>query len=238
METLDVNLLVRQILADIGGGTANGIVRPEVPKVAVQDENDGVLRLTQKVVSVADLANSWGKFRRLIVPKNAILTPSVKDELRKRGIELSLDDAAEANDANGKNLNVWIASHRVKQEPTVLLEHIKKQYHISFCKFDCILEMMKAASNELRPNCGAMLAMVLSGYTAAAICVANRYENIRAVAGYDAMSLKNDAAQIGANMFVIDPGKVGGFKAKELVNVFLGAGVQSVPEFLKAKVAP
>ena len=238
METLDVNLLVRKILADISGDTMPVVVRPEIPKNPKQEDNDGVLRLTQKVVSVADLANSWGKFRKLVVPKNAILTPSVKDELRKRGVEYSMDDAARENTPSSTDFSVWIAWHKIKQQPTGLLEQIKKQHSTHEYKFDCILETMKAASDALHIGGDVMLAVVLSGYTAAAICVANRHENIRAVAGHDVMVLKNDAIQIGANMLVVDPGKMGKFKTKELVKTFLDGGVRPIPEFLAAKVTP
>jgi hypothetical protein len=46
------------------------------------------LTLSDKVITLRSLENRLGGMTRLIVPKNAVVSPAAKDELKQRKIEL------------------------------------------------------------------------------------------------------------------------------------------------------
>jgi hypothetical protein len=46
------------------------------------------LRLTEKVITTRTIEGHLAGVSRLIIPKRAVVTPAVRDELKKRNIEL------------------------------------------------------------------------------------------------------------------------------------------------------
>jgi hypothetical protein len=54
--------------------------------------DDGTVKLTERLVTMATLDGRLGNMKRLIVAKKAIVTPLVKDELRSRKITLEYAD--------------------------------------------------------------------------------------------------------------------------------------------------
>lgn len=87
---IDVDGLVRQVLADLGFAQSVALVPTPHLKQKVET-NPGELRLQVKVLTLSDLQEQLGHFRRLIVPEKTLITPSVRDELRKRNVELCFD---------------------------------------------------------------------------------------------------------------------------------------------------
>ncbi len=217
MQTIDINSLVRQILSDLAPKPVN-----------VAPKTEAIPRIASRVVSLAEL-EKIGDAKKLIVSEKAVITPAVRDELRKRGIELVTENQ-QAITVGTEKLNVWLALHLQKKESTALFDFLAKNYGFEKATFDCILKTMDAAEEKLLAQ--STSCVVLSGYSAAAMCVANRHANIRAVLGFDPTMLKADADQIGANLLVVDPVRSGPFKLQSLVKTFLADGVRKVPKFL------
>ncbi len=217
MQTIDINSLVRQILSDLAPKTVEGAPKTEA-----------IPRIASRVVSLAEL-EKIGDTNKLIVPEKAVITPAVRDELRKRGIEL-VTEKQQSITVGAEKLNVWLALHLQKKEPTALFDFLAKNYGFEKASFDCILKTMDAAEEKLLSQ--STSCVVLSGYSAAAMCVANRHANIRAVLGSDPTKLKTDADQIGANLLVVDPIRSGPFKLQSLVKTFLAGGMRKIPKFL------
>ena len=218
---IDINTLVQKILSDLNP--------PKEPAQSVPLETG--YRVSSKVISLAQL-DKLGGAKRLIVPEKAVITPAVRDEIRRRQIEIVTENAI-PNAPNGSTkLKVWLAFHAQKKEPTAILDYLAKNYEFEKAAFECVLETMRAASEILRAETNQTSCIVLSEYSAAAVCVANRNENIRAVLGTEPNTLKIDAEQIGANLLVIDPTRSGLYKTQAMVKSFLADGVRKVPKYL------
>ncbi len=234
---IDIERLVRRVLTDLQPAML------AVPNLAesklVQPTSavaTGEMRLSNRVITLTELKERLETIKRLIVPEKAIITPAVRDELRKRNIELVFGGGAESSQNRSEGIpRVWLGLHLLKKEPTVLIDRLKKEYALRQQSFECILEAMKQAARELQEEPTRSLAVVLTNYSAGAMCIANRHPGLRAVLGFEPAALKIDAAQTGANVLVLDPDRSGPFKSRELLKTFLDGGVRKVPGYLRGQ---
>ncbi|MGL6226757.1 MAG: hypothetical protein ACRC10_09050 [Thermoguttaceae bacterium] len=211
----------------------------------------GELRLQVKVLTLSDLQEQLGNLRRLIVPEKTIITPSVRDELRKRNVELCFEkvektaqntqsiqsvetvkSGRERVDRADSQLRVWLGLHLIRQEPSGLLEFLQKQYAISRQFYKCVLEVMDEAESALIDRPKEILGIVLTPHSALAMCAGNRHKAIRAVLGTEINLLQRDTREIGANLLVLDPNRSNPYKTRELVKTFLNEGPKNGPEYL------
>lgn len=261
MQSIDIDDLVKQILSDLVSPVPQATVAPSgvtpqkpVPQRDVEDsskQKTSVIRIDAQVITLAQInevsAGQGGAIDRIVVPQKAVITPSVRDELRKRNITIEFDTLVSATLPAVSNTNiavklavpdpgtlhVWLALHALKQEPKPLIEFLSRQYTLRQESFQCILKTMQAACEQLDFSTKPTSCVVLSTASAAALCVANRQgDTIRAVLGHDPATLKTDADQIGANLLVVDPERSGIFKTQNLVKMFLSDGVRKIPNFL------
>ena len=67
-----------------------------------QEEADAVVRLTAHVITMDQVRNTAGnrQVRRILVPTGAVVTPSAKDEMKKRRLELVYDGPSAALSAS------------------------------------------------------------------------------------------------------------------------------------------
>ena len=224
---IDINTLVQKILSDLNPPKESAQNVQETPA------QETGYRVSSKVISLAQL-DKLGSAKRLVVPEKAVITPAVRDEIRRRQIEIVTENAIPNTPNSSAKLKVWLALHAQKKEPTVILDYLAKNYEFEKTAFECVLETMQAASEILRAETNRTSCIVLSEYSAAAVCVANRKENIRAVLGTEPNTLKIDAEQIGANLLVIDPIRSGLYKTQAMVKSFLADGVRKVPKYLES----
>jgi hypothetical protein len=81
MSDIDVETIIREVIRRL---VAMG-------NELSQDDN-GTVKLTERLVTMATLDGRLTNAKRLIVPKRAVVTPLVKDELRNRKISLEYAD--------------------------------------------------------------------------------------------------------------------------------------------------
>ncbi len=104
--TFDIESVVREVIRRLTNGS-NGHT-PEVGADEKQNTDAGTMRLTQQVVSLAQLEGRLDRVSRLVVPRRAIVTPAVCDELRRYGITLQRDcERIEAVGAQEPKNNVY-----------------------------------------------------------------------------------------------------------------------------------
>jgi len=218
---IDINALVRQILSDLTPKLEQGVT---VAK-KMESVSENTPRISAKVVSLEEL-KKLGEIKRVIVPEKAVMTPAVRDEIRKRNIEIVMENMGRDSTESEKQ-RVWLALHLQKKEPTTLIDFLAKNFELEKAPFECILETMDVAAAQKS------LCIVMTGYSAPAMCIANRRESIRAVLGTDPTVLKTDADQIGANLLIVDPHRCGQYKTQSLLKIFLTGGMRKIPTFLR-----
>ena len=80
----EIEAIVREVLRRLAHA---GSVTP--PVAVAPPAASGELRIDRRVVTLAALDGAPDSLRRLIVPRNAVVTPAVQDELKNRGVALA-----------------------------------------------------------------------------------------------------------------------------------------------------
>ena len=108
--SVDIDRLVRMVMSDLGiqnsGENSSAVPLPvssetnfaKITPSGSKSADQTVLRLTSRVVTLDQLQgiSQNGLIRRVAVPVKAVITPSVRDEIKKRGWELVFDAAIPA----------------------------------------------------------------------------------------------------------------------------------------------
>ena len=80
MSDIDIEYIVREVIRRLTAAAAE------------PSRSDGdTVKLTERLVTMATLDGRLANVKRLIVVKKAVVTPLVKDELKKRKIALEYD---------------------------------------------------------------------------------------------------------------------------------------------------
>ncbi len=245
---IDIDRVVREVLADLGAGPAEGAPggtgslsgsadggsRGEAPAGKPPVAPGGELILTARVVTLSEVEGRLGAVRRLVVPPQAVITPAVRDELIRKNVSLAYAPPAAARATAPVRLVLVAAGSRVDPAPLVAAlsnEGIEVQEHRS----DCLIAATDQLADEIaKPD---TLGLLLTRHTAAGLCLANRLRGVRAVSGADAGAASAAAASVGANLLVVDPGTLSLFQLKHIVTEFCRAGTRQCPEVFKERLA-
>jgi ribose 5-phosphate isomerase RpiB len=80
------------------------------------------------------------------------------------------------------------------------------------------------------------LGLLLTRYTAAALCLANRQAGVRAVTAQDAATVRRSAKSVGANLLVADPEAGSLFALRQMATEFCRDGVRQCPEVFRKRL--
>ena len=205
MDRINIDLLVQNILADLS-------FKPvAVEEPIIVDEKE--LIVESRVLSLAELTDRLDTVRKIVVSPKTVVTPSVKDVLRKRNIEI----VAKTKDIVARNNpSLWIGVHPSGVLSAKLSERIKKEFGLTAQAFGSLLELIDEAERRIESAKG----VALSNRSATIIHTANRREKIRAVLGYEPRQTQLDATELDANLLVVNPGRVGEFRVIELIKAY------------------
>lgn len=193
VEIFDIDKLVRGILADL---SAPSVPVCSEPKTDLPDQRDGIY-IDRRVISLADV-KGLGDTRKLLLAPKSILTPSAKDEIRKRKIEVSVRLpllAAERSSA------FWLAVQR----PATFPSNVVNRFDAKPDVFETVAAVVEGAVKKLTE----MRGVVLSRQAATLLCEANRHREIRAIFGCESKQTAEDADEVDANLLVLHPERVG-----------------------------
>ena len=204
----DIDLIVRNVLADL----AFKPVAESEPIVVDEKE----LVVESRVLSLAELKDRLDTVRKIVVSPKTVVTPSVKDVLRKRNIELAIKTATIKKPEYQLN-GLWLSVYPPGVLTAKLSERIKKDFGLTASVFGTLLELIDGAENSMATARG----VALSNKSASVMKAANRREKIRAVLGCEPRQTQTDTAEIDANLLVVDPVRIGEFRVIELVKNFV-----------------
>lgn len=185
---------------------------------------------TCRVVTLSALDGIGDEICRVVVPRDAVVTPAVVDRLKERGVELSRGNVrgGALNTPYELFLQCWRTPYPV--EP--LLRLLREQGHVVSAMpadkpFDAILT---ALVHRPRRGGAVRLGLVLTDRPAAAVCLANRHPRIRATWGYDVKSMSEAVESIAANLLVVQPDRLGDVALAEMVKHFVSNPQRTCPE--------
>jgi len=238
---MDVERVVREVLAELGIAPAVGEgekANPKRPGTAVPGELDkhdpSELAVDARVVTMDAVLGRLATVRRLVVSRQAVVTPAVRDELLRRGIALGYAESANGH-APAETRLVMIVSG-ADFDPAGLVAVLGREgVKVECSASDCVIAATDQLAAEVaRPD---TLGMLLTQHVAAGLCLANRLRGVRAVTGVEAPTVTAATAAVGANLLVVDPLAGSFFPLKQMVTEFCRGGARPCPNIFRARLA-
>ena len=196
MGDFDIDGLVRSILIDLS--VESKPVRTEPIEVYIDS----------RVISLADIKNRLGEAKRLFIAPKSVLTPSAKDEIRKRRIEVAVK--LPALDAE-RSSPLWLVVQKPATFPIILLN----DFQAKFEQFDTVAAIVDSAMKNLADK---IRGVALTRQAATLLREANRNDRIRAIYGFEPKQAAADAMEIDANLLVLHPERIGSRMVETIKN--------------------
>ena len=187
---------------------------------------DVSLVLHCRVVTMAEVPQLDG-VRRLVVPRGAIVTPAVQDELRRRGIDVGESDQTDGEPAAALRIVVGPLSAEFNLT-TLVAAMAREGFHAKCVTTTCLIAAVDRLAADV--SAGETLGVLLTSHVPAAMCLANRITGVRAIARHAGAAGDEAAAAVGANLLIADPKAGSLFELKRCVVEFARGGVRPCPE--------
>jgi hypothetical protein len=232
----DLEWIVREVVRRLSEQDA--AVSPAVAESASSEavaaaENE--VWLEQQVVTLATLDGTLGTARRVVVTADAVVTPSVRDLLRAKGVELCFGRRASgpAPQPDVLPLLVGIAAVRA---PTAALEKMFVEEHrgAELLVDDCLIHATQKVAQAAAA--GTRLGMIVTERPAIAVCLANRRAGVRAVWGVSVALVAAAAKTAGTNLLVVHPTEHSLHELRSITREFV-QGSHVCPETWNAALA-
>lgn len=243
--TIEIENIVREILAQLAaapketksdGGekkSDGGRRAAESGGESTDNKQASTVTVAARVVTMREIADRLPTMRRLVVSREAIVTPAVRDELLRRGIELSRADAAKSQPAA---VRLVLMTSGTDFDPTALAATLVREgFGVECSASDCLIAATESLSTELKT--ANTLGVLLTAHAAAALCLANRIGGVRAIGGASAPVVAAASAAVGANLLAVDPRAGNFYQLKQMISEYARGGVRACPEVFRAKLA-
>jgi hypothetical protein len=230
----DVERIVREVLAQLGVAPAAAEPPPApAPPAQTPAPRTDELVLTGRVITMEAVAERLNAVRRVVVPRRAIVTPAVQDELRRRNV--ALVHAAETKGKKADRPRLVLVAARTRRDPAALVRAMADQgVGVESHSSDCLIKATDQLAGELaKPN---TLGLLWTRHTALGLCLANRHPGVRCVLAGDVASTAAAVAAVGANLLMLDPASGTPYQHKQIVGDFCLGGVRPCPEDLKERL--
>jgi hypothetical protein len=199
----DVDQIVREVVRRLRSHASCEDVAPppaESPKSKPPrkpDRKPTELCLDERVVTMAAIKDRLQGIRQVRLCPKAVITPSARDEFRKRGIVVERR-SAESVVAKGKAA-LCFAQADVDGNVSGLLREVGGELVSAKGLVDAVQKLAECVSDDRK------LGVLLTTRTAPAICLANRLPRVRAALGGSADMVREAVMSVGANLLIIDP---------------------------------
>jgi hypothetical protein len=214
------------------GSLSASVPRDETAEAAAAAP-DGELTVHCRTVTLASLDGRLDKVRRLMVPARAVVTPAVRDELRRKNVALVFGLAACNRPV--KSLRLVVVAMGTIVDPAPLVAAMAEQeVEAAYETSDCVIAATDRLAAAVREP--GTLGLLLTPYTAAALCLANRQRGVRAVQASDATAVVEAVAAVGANVLVVDPAGRSLFQLKQMAAALCRGGVRECPRVFKERL--
>ncbi len=243
----EIERLVREVLAELAAARQPAAAeKPAPPTVVplpvdpspaaaadsnvdgnVDGDNDGELTVDARVVTMNEVSGRLAGLRRLVVSPEAVVTPAVRDELRRRNVILARE--VPPRRAAGGALRLVLIVNGKGFDAAPLVDVLGRDgVAVEQQAVDCLI----AATDRLAAEVvkASTLGVLVTPHWAAGLCLANRRPGVRAVPGFEASAAAAATAAVGANVLVLDPNSGTMFQWKQMLSEFCRGGVRPCPE--------
>ena len=249
----DIDSIVQKVMEAIrasgagnAGSTDNTPTQSAKPRAAKPRaaQNGSQLTLTSRVVTIEQIAGRLEGVRQLVVPRQAVVTPSARDLLQEHNVVMNYapgnktNGTEKASAAGGPRLNLIAAV--VEGAAGFDLDALARALagdgiDVEQSASNCLIETTGRLAARFDDDAEELGAIVTS-HPAAALCLANRLQGVRAVCPATTLDVLPAAKDVGANLIVIDPASRGVFQVKQMIREFCLSGRHTCPEVLAAQL--
>lgn len=249
---IDIDRIVREVIAKMtpsanGGASAPaptnkggqaGCATPASNKSGQAGHGnraaEAELVIASRVVTLDLVGSRLNGVRRLVVPPQAVLTPAVRDVVREKNISVVFATSAPSQATGATRLALVTAFSSTDPKP--LVEAVRGEgIEVEATTSNCLITTTDTLADQLRGS--ATLGLVLTSQVAAALCLANRLSDVRAITADSAPAVARSATAVGANLLVVDPHGKSLFQLKQMVMEFCRLGPRACPEALAKRLA-
>ncbi len=158
------------------------------------------LVLDARVITTATTHGRLQGIRSVLVDQRAVVTPSVKDELRKRGIRL---EYREAHVGNSAAANLRVVRYLRLPEATRAAATLPLPSGAAERVHGELAPAVQCCAGSVVDS--GHVAVLLTDESLAALCLLNRSSHVRAAAVRMADDVRQAISAIGANVLIVDP---------------------------------
>jgi hypothetical protein len=220
-DTINLEWLVAEVirrLQKLSDVTASPAASAAAPPAAVPEEDRTArdLVLDTRVVTLAAIERQLANVQRVLIRPGTVVTPSVKDDLRKRNIRLEFLAEPAATDKAAEELTVARCTRTAEAARAAgSLAHPAGATVTVFDDLRSAAQTVAGIVSDAR-----RIAVLLTDDPLAAVCLANRCPAARAAWVRDAAELREAMTAIGVNVLVVHPGTITRATWSELLTVF------------------
>lgn len=251
---LDIDRLVREVMRRLralsaGGsraGNANGSPDGSAPPIdsdrsapepaaspASEPASQTKPEIRQRVISLETLNGHLHAGRSIRVPQGAVVTPSARDELKRRGVRIEYVPPVGSGGAQPAPL--LLATWQTDCCPRPLAQAVRAdgfettQLQASPDSLDRLVQSLDQPA-----NCWGIL---LTDKPSLALCLANRSPGVRAAWAMDQRSVTDAAQSLGANLLILEPARHTLPAMINLARAFLRNGNRGCPDAVQQRTA-
>jgi hypothetical protein len=192
---------------------------------------DGVL-VESRVVTLESIAGRLDGKKQVIVASGAIVTPAVRDELRRKGI--ALVRSGENKKATSGLPPVLLVVGRTRHDPDAAVQVLRQAgVDVATETSDCMIASTDKLAAAVADR---SLGLLWTRHTAAGLCLANRHAGVRAVLAMGVAATAAAVAAVGANVLVVDPTAGTAYEKMRILREFCQGGIRPCPEALKERL--
>ena len=232
--TEEIERVVREVIAQLGvaSKTAAAPAPADAPPVVAPAARHGDLFVDSRVVTLESISGRLHGAKRLLVSPRALVTPAVRDELRRRGVALVRESGAAC--ARKGHARLLLVVGRTRYGPNAVLQMLAQEgIDVQTESSDCMIASTdKLAAAAVQGQLG----LLWTGHAAAGLCLANRHRGVRAVLAAGVAATAAAVSAVGANLLVIDPMVGTAYEKRLILREFCLGGIRPCPEALKEKL--
>jgi len=168
----------------------------------------------------------------MVLP-GALVTPAVRDELRRKGVMLVRGSAAAT--VRKELPSVLLVVGLSRHDPIAAVRMLTQLgISIQTETSDCMIAATDKLAAVVAP--GQSLGLLWTRHTAVGLCLANRHAGVRAVLATNVLATASAVSALGANLLVIDPTVGTAYEKKQILRDFCLGGIRPCPEALKERL--
>jgi hypothetical protein len=238
----EIERIVREVILRLQSTGPSGRAQGPGPEASAQtaasapatepEPNRPEPEIRHRVVSLAALDGRLDHAQSIRIAPGAILTPSARDELKRRGIQIRYIEPGPHRTAPPTQL--LVATWHTSYCPRPLLQALGHDRDQTVTRTETpdglatAVEAIAAAKPDSR-----QLALLLTDQPSLAVYLANRTDRVRSAWGLDSASTAEAIDSLGLNLLVVQPARHRLPEIVDMARAFLRRGGGGCPEALR-----